>query len=434
LETQLIIDSIPSYKTPTPKRHTFSTLLAERGSFDQHSAPQPAFGIVWPLKSTTYEILREGPLRVDFVMATSSSNMTIDKPNQFPWKLYDMLDAAEKRNEEHVISWIRDGKAFKVHNRELFIEQYMKKMFNQTKFKSFQRQLNLWGFERVQNGPDKGSYYHPLFVQGNRDCCQRLTRVRLKGGGDRPSRNDDESSLPAESAGSAAASVSTPTAASSRTPSSEGSRVGGAASPSGATVALEAVSGAIVTQSATSAAADTARRRREAIVAAAAEMSGMPLSSFAVEGSLPLDSQHNHLAEMLLYRNHERNSSITNSTTTSGSRPDVSVVFGTPIYTSADSSNLAVNSLLQQQYENHQLQQQPTGHPLQQDDRRSQEQHPAQNDGRQEGGQQPWGESGGHRPVSDQLAALLSVSAQRRREEELALFLALSNGMGGAYM
>ena len=66
--------------------------------------------------------------------------MVIDKPNQFPWKLYDMLDSAERRGEEHVISWIRDGTAFKVHNREVFIEEYMKKQFNQTKFKSFQRQ------------------------------------------------------------------------------------------------------------------------------------------------------------------------------------------------------------------------------------------------------------------------------------------------------
>jgi hypothetical protein len=66
--------------------------------------------------------------------------MVIDKPNQFPWKLYDMLETAERRGEEHVISWIRDGSAFKVHNREIFIEEYMKKQFNQTKYKSFQRQ------------------------------------------------------------------------------------------------------------------------------------------------------------------------------------------------------------------------------------------------------------------------------------------------------
>ena len=72
--------------------------------------------------------------------SNNNSKMVIDKPNQFPWKLYDMLDAAENRNEDHVISWIRNGTAFKVHDRDVFIERYMKKMFNQTKFKSFQRQ------------------------------------------------------------------------------------------------------------------------------------------------------------------------------------------------------------------------------------------------------------------------------------------------------
>ena len=115
--------------------------------------------------------------------AAAAAAASGERPNQFPWKLYDMLDTAEARNEEHVISWIRDGTAFKVHNRPVFMDEYMKKMFNQTKYKSFQRQLNLWGFERFQHGPDKGAYYHPLFVKGNRDCCSLLTRVRLKGEG-----------------------------------------------------------------------------------------------------------------------------------------------------------------------------------------------------------------------------------------------------------
>lgn len=115
--------------------------------------------------------------------AAAAAARTADRPNQFPWKLYDMIDTAEKRNEEHIISWIRDGTAFKVHDRDAFMGEYMTKMFNQTKYKSFQRQLNLWGFERFQHGPDKGAYYHPLFVKGNRECCSLLTRVRLKGEG-----------------------------------------------------------------------------------------------------------------------------------------------------------------------------------------------------------------------------------------------------------
>lgn len=75
--------------------------------------------------------------------ADNKIKMVIDKPNQFPRKLYDMLETAQRRGEEHIISWIRDGTAFRVHNRDVFIEEYMKKMFNQTKFKSFQRQCKL---------------------------------------------------------------------------------------------------------------------------------------------------------------------------------------------------------------------------------------------------------------------------------------------------
>jgi hypothetical protein len=84
----------------------------------------------------------------------NNNKMVIDKPNQFPWKLYDMLDTAEKRNEEHVISWIRNGTAFKVHDRDVFIERYMKKMFNQTKFKSFQRQCKYEGCSPPREGKD----------------------------------------------------------------------------------------------------------------------------------------------------------------------------------------------------------------------------------------------------------------------------------------
>ena len=58
---------------------------------------------------------------------------TEDK-DQFPWKLYNLLHTAKQQNEKHIISWTRDGTAFKLHNCKLFIEECMKKMSNQTKF------------------------------------------------------------------------------------------------------------------------------------------------------------------------------------------------------------------------------------------------------------------------------------------------------------
>jgi HSF-type DNA-binding len=46
---------------------------------------------------------------------------------------------------------------------------------------SFQRQLNLYGFQRLTRGPDAGGYYHELFLRGREFLCQHLTRTKVKG-------------------------------------------------------------------------------------------------------------------------------------------------------------------------------------------------------------------------------------------------------------
>ena len=93
-----------------------------------------------------------------------------------------MLDLVEKRNQDHICSWLPGGRAFRVHMPDLFVEKVMKVCFNQTKYKSFQRQLNLWGFERnTKESNEKGSYFHPLFLRGRRDLCQEMARHKVKG-------------------------------------------------------------------------------------------------------------------------------------------------------------------------------------------------------------------------------------------------------------
>jgi hypothetical protein len=58
----------------------------------------------------------------------------------------------------------------------------MREFFNQTKYKSFQRQLNLWGFERITDAksPKLGAYYHPNFIKGRRELCPCMTRLKIK--------------------------------------------------------------------------------------------------------------------------------------------------------------------------------------------------------------------------------------------------------------
>jgi hypothetical protein len=100
---------------------------------------------------------------------------------QFPWKLHEMLDQVNKDGDDSIVSWLPDGGAFKVHQPDIFTEQIMKDHFNQTKYKSFQRQLNLWGFERnTKESIERGSYYHPLFIRGRKDLCQEMARQKIK--------------------------------------------------------------------------------------------------------------------------------------------------------------------------------------------------------------------------------------------------------------
>lgn len=97
----------------------------------------------------------------------------------FPWKLHDMLKDCEKQGKGHIVSWLPHGNAFKVHKVSEFVSTILPSWFKQTKYKSFQRQLNLWGYERItKNGPEKGAYFHKHFLKGQPKLCRLLTRQR----------------------------------------------------------------------------------------------------------------------------------------------------------------------------------------------------------------------------------------------------------------
>lgn len=98
----------------------------------------------------------------------------------FPWKLHEMLERVADEFSS-VVSWQPHGRSFMVHNPDEFVQRVMPIYFNQTKFASFQRQLNLYGFRRFMSGQDKGAYYHSMFLRGKRTLCSNMARKKIKG-------------------------------------------------------------------------------------------------------------------------------------------------------------------------------------------------------------------------------------------------------------
>ena len=94
--------------------------------------------------------LQDGSIRV-----VSGSGFRYVTP--FPWRLHEMLEEMERKGSDKVVSWLPSGKAFKVHDTQAFSKIIIPNWFKHKCYKSFQRQLHLYGFRRLNDGPEKGT-------------------------------------------------------------------------------------------------------------------------------------------------------------------------------------------------------------------------------------------------------------------------------------
>jgi hypothetical protein len=107
--------------------------------------------ILSPLSSSdppTEAFVCSGSLHHDDSIGTSPSPAEI----RFPFQVHDMLNDAQIRDFEDIVSWIPNENevtsAFKVHDKTKFEKAILPKYFNTKKYRSFQRQLNLYRFAR----------------------------------------------------------------------------------------------------------------------------------------------------------------------------------------------------------------------------------------------------------------------------------------------
>ena len=98
----------------------------------------------------------------------------------FPLKVYDMLEDSDLQGFQEVVSWNSLGTGFMVHDKNRFINDIVPRYFAQTKYKSFQRQLSLYGFQRIATGKSKGLRYHDKLRRGSRQLCREMKPVGYK--------------------------------------------------------------------------------------------------------------------------------------------------------------------------------------------------------------------------------------------------------------
>ena len=79
--------------------------------------------------------------------------------NSFPAKLHKILSHPKFRN---IILWLPHGRSWRIIQPEVFEREVIPLFYRHRKLASFMRQVNGWGFRRMNQGPDRGSYYHEV--------------------------------------------------------------------------------------------------------------------------------------------------------------------------------------------------------------------------------------------------------------------------------
>lgn len=90
-------------------------------------------------------------------------------------KLHRLLCNAEQGGYSDIISWLPSGEAFRIHDADEMIV-VLRTHFNISKFKSFLRQLQNYGFHRFVCGARRGICSHSKFLKDRPDLCNQISR------------------------------------------------------------------------------------------------------------------------------------------------------------------------------------------------------------------------------------------------------------------
>ncbi|KAG2192979.1 hypothetical protein INT46_002915 [Mucor plumbeus] len=139
--------------------------------------------------------------------STGSSTSPLSSPNDGNWDTIDMDDGNRRsikrgvstfisklfsmvsdRRNQHLISWNPSGSSFLVCNATRFAQEVLPEHFKHSNFSSFVRQLNMYGFHKINKSPrgQRGNneneiweFSHPKFQRGRPDILEGIKRKAM---------------------------------------------------------------------------------------------------------------------------------------------------------------------------------------------------------------------------------------------------------------
>jgi hypothetical protein len=159
----LTMDVAAMTTSPTPIGSTVPAM-------EEFASASSLLRMQFPFKVSFVECLREWNTN-----ANQAHSHFHDKTSNS--QLHSILNDAPKKGFDDIIAWSPHGCSFRVFSKERFEQEVMNRYFDSNKYKTFQRNLNLWGYQVGENK----EIVHKYFVRGKLDLCEKMHRVKIKG-------------------------------------------------------------------------------------------------------------------------------------------------------------------------------------------------------------------------------------------------------------